>query len=80
MTPLQIVNSFFGDRAAGAEQTRALAAFIAGREGDGRVLFVTHQVNITAHTGVGPASGEFVALDVGADAAVGVAGRIRVDP
>ncbi len=80
VTPLPIVNSFFGDRAAGPEQTRALAAFIAGGEADGRTLFVTHQVNITALTGVGPASGEIVALDVGADGAVAVAGRIRIDP
>jgi len=80
VTPLPIVNSFFRDRAAGPAQTAALRDFIAGITGAGRILFVTHQVNITVLTGVVPASGEILALGTGTGGEMAVAGRIRIDP
>ena len=51
------LNSFFqvGDRAA---QTRAVLQGVAGVKAPANWMLVTHQVNMTALTGVFPASGE----------------------
>jgi hypothetical protein len=46
---------------------------------EGTVLMVTHQVNITALTGVSPASGEMVVARLDADGTLQVAGRIRTE-
>lgn len=54
------LNSFFQDRAEGPAQTAAVLAGLAARAGQGPVLLVTHQVNITALTGLVPRSGEIV--------------------
>ncbi len=55
------LNSFFDDRSTAEAQTRdtlaALEARAAGGEA-GPVMLVTHQVNITALTGIAPAQGE----------------------
>jgi hypothetical protein len=62
--PLPILNSFFSDRSRGPGQTEALRRLIA-EEGDGPPrIFVTHQVNISALTGVFPRSGEIVVVSV----------------
>jgi len=59
-------------------QTAALRAFLdQERDGKPRIL-VTHQVNITALTGVYPAEGEMVVLRPTAAGYV-VAGRVRLD-
>lgn len=58
---LSALNSFFGNRGSGPGQTAALRSFIDGWTGKPLVL-VTHQVNITALTGVFPADGETVIL------------------
>ena len=71
--PLPALNSFFGTRANEAAQTAAVQAFIA--ELDGAAILVTHQVNITALTGVFPADGEMVVLRRGPEG-YAVAGRI----
>lgn len=63
---LPALNSFFGDSAAGVEQTAALRRFIADWRGK-PLLLVTHQVNITALTGVFPGDGELVVLGPGPD-------------
>jgi broad specificity phosphatase PhoE len=62
VTPLPALNSFFRDRSTEREQTTATRAFIREQSGDGVVVLVTHQVNITALTGVYPASGEMIVL------------------
>lgn len=59
---LPILNSFFGDRGSGPAQTDALRAWLAADALDVPTLLVTHQVNITALTGVFPASGELLVL------------------
>jgi phosphohistidine phosphatase SixA len=70
--------SFFGDRTDEPEQTAAVRAFL--KDGvDGTVLMVTHQVNITALTGVSPASGEMVVAKPGEDGSLQVVGRIRTE-
>jgi len=59
------LDSFFGDRALGPGRTEALRALLAAWSG-GPLVLVTHQVNITALTGVFPASGETVLVRTGA--------------
>jgi phosphohistidine phosphatase SixA len=55
-------NSFFGQYDAEPEQTRSAQALLAGWRGPGVLVVTTHQVNITALTGVVPASGEGVVV------------------
>nr|BAT29180.1 possible fructose-2,6-bisphosphatase [Aurantimonas manganoxydans SI85-9A1] len=74
------LNSFFADRSNGAAQTDALKARLAELDAGGRkATLVSHQVNITALTGIYPASGEIVVIDLGEDGDVTVEGRIRTD-
>lgn len=54
------LDSFFADRAEGPARTVEARALIDATPG--RLLLVTHQVNITALSGVTPASGEIVVL------------------
>lgn len=69
-------NSFFSDRSRGEAQTLAARRVLAAWSGPGALVVVTHQVNITALTGIFPASGEGIVLERrGGDWAV--AGRIR---
>ena len=56
------LNSFFGRREAGAAQTAVLRTLVNNWRGPGTLVLVTHQVNITALTGVHPGSGEAVVL------------------
>lgn len=74
--PLPALDSFFDDRGQQERQTAELRAYLdAGRDGPPRVL-VTHQVNITALTGVFPVEGEIVVLRPGPDGYAAV-GRLR---
>lgn len=73
--PEPAFNSFFEDRAASAAQTEAARAILLGWAGPGALVAVTHQVNITALSGIHPASGEGVVLRRAGDALV-VVGRI----
>ncbi len=74
--PLPALNSFFGRPERGAPQMAALRAWI-GRLAEGRtVVLVTHQVVISALTGVYPASGEIVVVRRVAGGGVEVVGRI----
>ncbi len=73
------LNSFFADRGEEARHTAAVRALIGERARSPLPLvLVTHQVNITALTGVFPASGEIIVLRVDGDTP-SVAGRIRTD-
>lgn len=64
VTPLPILNSFFNHRAREKEQTDALTQFLKTRPISHVTVLVTHQVNMTALTGVHPASGEAVVVEV----------------
>ena len=55
-------NSFFGTPAQGASQTQAARELLATHQGRGVTVIITHQVNITALTGIVPASGEGVVV------------------
>lgn len=76
---LPVINSFFRDYARRDEQTLGLEAWIADHPLNRPVVLVTHQVNITALTGVYPGSGEMVVLRRGDDGRIAVLGTIETD-
>jgi phosphohistidine phosphatase SixA len=57
------LNSFFGQGDVADKQTDSVRKLIGEWKGPGTLVLVTHQVNVTALTGVFPASGEMVVLD-----------------
>ena len=76
VTGLPALNSFFGDRARGPQQTAALAAFLRDRPPGAPLILVTHQVNITAFTNGFMRSGEIVLVALPLAAEPEVLGRI----
>ncbi|MGB0683436.1 MAG: histidine phosphatase family protein [Magnetovibrionaceae bacterium] len=72
---LPALNSFFRKFERREPQTRALRAYLKGREA-GPLVLVTHQVNITALTDVFPQSGEIIVVRPKADGSVTVMGRL----
>ena len=73
---LSALNSFFGNGGEGAEQSATVRRFLRSR-GQETVILVTHQVNVTALTGVYPGNGEMVVMRPGPDGHV-VAGRLTL--
>jgi phosphohistidine phosphatase SixA len=71
------LNSFFDDRARGPDQTRQVRLLAGGRPPSGNLILVTHQVNITALTGIFPGQGEMVILTPSDNGELVVAGRLR---
>ena len=70
------LNSFFAGRASADDATRALRRAVLQKIDSRRpTIFVTHQVNITALTGVVPAEGEAVFVAGSAAGDVRVLGR-----
>ncbi len=76
---LPSLNSFFRQRELRDPQTGALRDWLAGRALDRPVILVTHQVNVTALTGVFPASGEVVIIRRAEDGEISVVGSIRTE-
>ena len=75
---LPALDSFFAERGQEERQTAELRAYLqAGRDKPTRVL-VTHQVNITALTGLFPVEGEMVVLRPSPDG-YATMGRLRLD-
>ncbi len=70
------LDSFFDDRSREPEQTRAVRAKAGERPVSGNLILVTHQVNITALTGIAPGQGEIVVLMPQGNGAFQVAGRL----
>lgn len=75
VTPAPVLDSFFGEQHRADAQTAALRKRIATFKGPGNLVLVTHQVNITALTGVYPAMGETVVLKMKSGTA-NIVGRI----
>jgi phosphohistidine phosphatase SixA len=73
------LNSFFAERSRRTDQTLDTRKFLESLSTVARVLLVTHQVNITALTGVYPASGEIVVGRMGQDG-FEVSGTIEIKP
>jgi phosphohistidine phosphatase SixA len=57
-----VFNSFFNDRQDEPKQTEAAKVLLMNWKGPGTLVVVTHQVNITALTGIYPQSGEGIVL------------------
>ena len=60
VTELEVLNSFFQNFHRRDMQTQMLSTWLQGQDLRQPLVLVTHQVNITALTGVYPASGELV--------------------
>jgi broad specificity phosphatase PhoE len=78
---LPLLDSFFRRPERRDAQTAALRAWLAqlGNTNTTPVVLVTHQVNITALTGVYPAQGALLVVGAGADGTVDVLGVIDAD-
>jgi len=76
VTELTALNSFFGDRARGPQQSAALADFLRDRPPGAPLILVTHQVNITALTNGFVRSGEIVLVALPLGEQPEVLGRI----
>ena len=77
--PASYLNSFFAGRGDGAAATRALRAAVLQKLDSRRPTFlVTHQVNITALTGVVPAEAEAVFVRATAAGTIETVGRARL--
>lgn len=72
----EVFNSFFGEPDQSPAQTRAAMAVLNAWKGPGVLVVVTHQVNITALSGVVPASGEGIIVKLGSGR-LQVLGRIQ---
>lgn len=73
------LNSFFASPSDEASATRDLrAAVLQKLESRRPTLFVTHQVNITALTGISPAEGEAIFVRATAAGTIDVVGRARL--
>jgi phosphohistidine phosphatase SixA len=80
VAPLPALNSFFRDRQKGPAQTKALRRHLRDRTGERPLVLVTHQVNITALTGVYPSSGEVIVIRGEDDDSSQVLGTIETSP
>lgn len=70
------LDSFFDDRSREPQQTRAVRALIAEPFTGGNLILVTHQVNITALTGIAPAMGEIIVLSPESGGSFKILGRL----
>jgi phosphohistidine phosphatase SixA len=75
-TAPEALNSFFEAPGEKARSTAALARLLDALPRDGTSILVTHQVNITALTGVFPASGEIAVLRLDPGGGYALAGRL----
>jgi broad specificity phosphatase PhoE len=62
VAPQPALNSFFDDAGRDRQQTDALRQLIRQRPPGRPLVMVTHQINITALTGVYPQSGEIIVV------------------
>jgi phosphohistidine phosphatase SixA len=76
---LPALNSLFRDRSHSENQTAALKKHIAALGPTEKMLYVTHQVNTTALTGVYPASGQIILFKLGQNGEIQVVGTINSD-
>lgn len=76
---LKSLNSFFRNPERRETSTQALRNWLAEQPLDQPLILVTHQVNITALTGVFPRSGETIVLRRSEDGTLTVAGRMETE-
>lgn len=75
--PLTALNSFFQEYHLQEQRTKSLKNWLARQRIDTPLILVTHQVNITALTGVFPASGEIVVMEKDAEGYLQLLGTIE---
>ena len=74
---LPILNSFYRRYERENEQTKGLERWIVRQKINQPIVLITHQVNITALTGIFPAEGELVAIKVAENGKIQVRGTIE---
>jgi len=74
--PWPPLDSFFDDRSREPNQTAAVRSLIAQHSGDGNLILVTHQVNITAVTGLHASPGEIIVIGPTGNGTFRIAGRL----
>jgi phosphohistidine phosphatase SixA len=74
------LNSFFAGQGNRQSQTAETMRSLTDLNGTARVLLVSHQVNITALTGVTPSSGEIIVARMQPDGQLEVTGRVNIAP
>ncbi len=80
VTPLPMLNSFFEARGQEKNQTEKVSRFLQTIPHSRTIILVTHQVNITALTGIYPSSGEAVLVQLTESATLPVLGRLPFPP
>jgi phosphohistidine phosphatase SixA len=75
--PYPDLDSFFAERGERERRTRAVRDLVSRWRSAGVLVLVTHQVNITALTGLAPAEGEFLVLKPDPSEGFTVVGRER---
>jgi broad specificity phosphatase PhoE len=78
MRTLEPLNSFFRRQDRRDAQTTALKNWLQARTGEKPLVLVTHQVNITALTGIYPRSGELIFVEMGTNNALRVIDRAGI--
>lgn len=74
------INSFFRNQSRRDLQTDELRTFLENQDLSEPIVLVSHQVNITAFTGIFPASGEMIVIRKKEDnAGFEVIGRLRIE-
>ena len=76
---LPILNSFFREYSRQDIQTKQLMDWLSSKDLSQPVILVTHQVNITAISGVYPDSGEIILLHRNSNGTFEVTARIQTD-
>ena len=78
---LPLLNSFYTNREAGPAQIKSLVQWLQNNQSNpGQpLILVTHQVVITALTGVYPASGDAVIFRLTDDAGIEVQGTVAAN-
>lgn len=76
---LEPLNSFFGRQDQRQPQTDALKDWLQDRTRDKPLVLVTHQVNISALTGIYPRSGELIFVELRENGEVRVVDRAMIE-
>jgi hypothetical protein len=76
--PAPPLDSFFSGRDQEPSQTRDVRRIIESWRSTGVLVLVTHQVNITALTGIFPSEGEMLVLKPRTGTGFDIIGRIRL--
>ena len=77
--PFAPLSNLIGRHEHRESQIKALKAWLAGLDGNTRVLLVTHGIVVNALTGVNLASGEMVIVKPGLEGEPVIVGRLKVD-